>query len=142
VFIGFSYPFYYPAYYYSYPPPYYAYDYPAPPPATYSAPSTATYDRENVLQGSYVDQDTQSYYSSGRDWGQDLRRDVVGWDRFVAYLKGTALSLSQTQLDEFRRGFVEGYGNRGNDALDKAMKEAVGPEPSQGVPPPPSKPGY
>jgi hypothetical protein len=69
---------------------------------------------------------TTNIYQDGHDWGQDLRRDVVTWDAFVAFLRKHVLKLDNAQQDEFRRGFVLGYDNRGEEAFQKAMQEARG----------------
>ena len=70
--------------------PYYPYYYDSPPPVM---SSTADYSSDGG--GGYVPSaDTTSdaqaasdYGDVGASWGQDLRREVVTWDQFVAYLK-------------------------------------------------------
>jgi hypothetical protein len=71
--------------------------------------------------------DTREYYQRGQDWAQDLRRDVVTWEQFVAYLRSDVVNATETQRNEFRRGFVAGYGANADAALDKAMQETGSP---------------
>jgi hypothetical protein len=121
-------PFYYYPYSYYYPAPYYydygpGYDYSSVPysssyyppvvscgngsSATYSAPATS-----------------RSSTTVGHDWAQDLRLDIVTWDQFVAYVKTNLASASVGARDDFRRGFVSAYGDNGDAAFAKALKDA------------------
>jgi hypothetical protein len=57
----------------------------------------------------------------GRDWGQDLRRDVASFEDFAACLKQKIFSAPESLREEFRAGFSRGYGPRAEQAFQKAM---------------------
>jgi hypothetical protein len=126
-FFDFGFPFYYypySAYYYDYPPPYY-YDYYDNGPVYYY-PSPSYYG-----SGSYsVPVDSRTYLVLGHDWAKDLRLDIVTWDQFVAYVKTNIVNAPAGARDDFRRGFISGYGENGDDAFTKALKQASASEPN------------
>ncbi len=120
-------------YYFSYGFPYYGF-YPAYSYAGswyYAAPPS--YDVGTYVEPDYApapgyaasDESMVDYYKLGANWGQDLRREVVSWDRFVAFLQQVFPTLAQAERDDLRHGFVAGYGTHGTEAWDKAMKEAT-----------------
>ena len=130
-------PCWYPIYYSDYP---YYYDYPpAPvyddsyaaddnsyvPPAVVGSGDTATPDASTV-------QTTPSYGDLGVAWGQDLRRTIVTWDQFVAYLKAYIITAPPASQAEFREGFVSAYGINSGVAYDKAAAQAAGNPPQPG----------
>ena len=128
-FFSFGVPFYYYPYSYYYPPPYYyndygpAYDYSSvpdnnsyyPPSVPDSNGSSATYSAPTT---------SRSSTTVGHDWAQDLRLDIVTWDQFITYMKTNLASASVGARDEFRRGFVSAYGDNGDAAFAKALKDA------------------
>ena len=71
----------------------------------------------------------KKFETLGRDWAQDLRRDIVTWNQFVAYVKENLIKASAVDRDEFRHGFTENYGQNGDAALALALKQA-----QQGIP--------
>jgi hypothetical protein len=60
-------------------------------------------------------------YILGEHWGQDLRREVVTWDQFVAYVHDRVATADAVEREEFRRGFVAGYGINAASAFAKAL---------------------
>jgi hypothetical protein len=100
-------------------------------PTTYASSSVGdpspTYSRASNGRG---------VYELGHDWGQDLRREVVTWDEFAAYLKERIPQMSDNDRTDFNRGFAAGYGSNAQAAFGKAMKEA-GLQPQE----PPAPPG-
>jgi len=67
------------------------------------------------------------YAELGRDWGQDLRREIVNWDQFVQYLRSTILPASPDAREQFRQGFLASYGPNAVAAFDQALRQASGP---------------
>lgn len=117
-------PFWYPVY------TAYPYYYDVPPPVTYSG---ADYPSD----GGYVPpmdtgaaQAASDYGDVGTSWGQDLRREVVTWDQFVAYLKAYIVTAPPSAQADFREAFIGAYRINGAAAYDKAAAEAAG-SPSQ-----------
>jgi len=101
-------------YYYDYPPAYYydgAYRYPT--------------------------QDARSWLVLGHDAGKDLRLQTVTWGWFVQYLRAYIINAPPGTQDDFRRGFMDGYGDSAESVLSSAMQQAQPPP----VPPPPPRPG-
>ena len=109
-FFDFGFPvFYYPSCYY-YPPAYYnsaSYYYPS---YSYSSPT---------------------YRQLGHDWAQDLRLGIVTWDQFVSYVKAYIANAPTAPRDDFRRGFIAAYGENGDAAFAKALKDTETPAVSQ-----------
>lgn len=143
---------YYPSYGY-----YPAYSYPV------YAPYPASYYPDTYVPTPYVYDSGASYSSPasspavqvrtwlelGHDWAKDLRLDIVAWDQLVAYVKAYVINASPTVRDEFRRGFLSGYGLHAQEAYDKALKQAVesaaadqntAPPATPSIPPAPSSP--
>jgi hypothetical protein len=126
--VGFPF-YYYPAYSYYYPAPYYndygpGYEYSSvpyssssyyPPSVSYSSGSSATYSAPATSRASTT---------VGHDWAQDLRLDIVTWDEFVTYVKTNLASAPAGTRNDFRRGFVSAYGENGDAAFAKALKDA------------------
>jgi hypothetical protein len=71
--------------------------------------------------------DASASYVLGYDWASDLRQNIATWDGFVTYVKASVLTADAKLRDEFARGFTDGYGVNGKQALDKAMVEARAP---------------
>ena len=113
-FFDFGFPFYYYPYYY-YPAPYgyyYGPDYYYDPSYSYNGASySAPVDRRTYLQ-------------LGHDWAKDLRLDIVTWDQFVTYVKAYIVDAPAGARDDFRRGFLAGYGENGGAAFEKALNNA------------------
>lgn len=84
-----------------------------------------SYDMSSTYGGSAYESND---YERGRDWGQDLRRDIVTWEQFVAYLRDFRARSTTAAREDFHRGFVAGYGARGKEAFDKALKDAQAAE--------------
>ena len=66
-----------------------------------------------------------SYGEVGRQWGQDLRRDVVAWDQFVDYLRVYIINADPAAQADFREAFIASYGINGAAAYDKAADQAA-----------------
>jgi hypothetical protein len=85
----------------------------------------------------YPAQDTRNYLVLGHDWGKDLRLRTVTWDWFVQYLHAYIINAPPGAQDDFRRGFMDGYGDSAKSVLGSAMQQAQPPP----VPSPPPRPG-
>jgi hypothetical protein len=110
--------------YYGYPPAYY-YDYgPAYP---YNYPLSA-----------YPEYDGRDYLKLGHDSGTALRLGTVTHEWLVEYLRAYIANAPLSIRDDFRRGFIAGYGHGGHSVLKRALKEARRPAPP--APPPQQAP--
>lgn len=117
----------FPAYYY--PPPYY-----------YSGP-VYYYPASSYSSSSYsAPVDSPTYLVLGHDWAKDLRLDIVTWNQFVSYVETYIASAPAGACDDFRRGFVAAYGENGDAAFAKVLKDAGGSAPTA-APPQPSNSG-
>jgi hypothetical protein len=65
----------------------------------------------------------------GHDSGKALRRNTVSRDWLVEYLRAYIVNAPPSVQDDFRRGFIAGYGEGGQKVLKEAVKEARQPEP-------------
>jgi len=110
--------FYYPSYGYYDSAPYNAPDY-GPGPATEYTPVPDT------QTGQYANQDADSYYEPGNQWGSELKLYHVTMDQFAAYLKSYILSASPVQQAAFRSGFVAQFGAEGQRVYDQAVQQAI-----------------
>ena len=91
------------------------------------------------VAASYVVPENRSNdYTLGYTWGLDLRLRIVTWNQFVAAVKTFYPNAPEPSRDEFRRGFVAGYGNSAQAAFEKALKEAI-PQPPASPPSIPPK---
>ena len=117
-----------------YGPPYYGgyYDYP-PTYVTYNPP---VYYYDGAY--SYPKQDNRSYLVLGHDWGKDLRLQTVTWEWFVQYLRAYIINAPPGVQDDFRRGFIDGYGDSALSVLGSAMQQA---RQAAVQPPPPPQSG-
>ncbi len=121
-------PYYYDGYYdyYGYPPPYYDYD---NAPTYYSGgtpPSYSQFDgRDNLMLG--------------HDSGKALRLKTVSQEWLVEYLRAYIINAPPSAGDDFRRGFVTGYGDGAEAVLKKATEEAGRPKPQPDAAPPAAK---
>jgi hypothetical protein len=127
------YPYYYPPYYYYdygyyYPPAYDPYYYYYPPTTYYQSP---TYSYSSGAPG-YGVSDGRNYLTLGHDAGKALKFRTVSRDWLVEYLRAYVINASPSARDDFRRGFISGYGEDGESFLKKAIEEA-----QQQIPPPP-----
>ena len=118
-------PFWYPVY------TAYPYYYDAPPPDTYNSAYTTSDDGYvPAMDSSATDAGTApaapGYNELGASWGQDLRREVVTWDQFVAYLKAYVVTAPPASQADFREAFINAYHINGAAAYDKASLEAAG----------------
>ncbi|MES2307635.1 MAG: DUF6515 family protein [Verrucomicrobiota bacterium] len=95
---------------------------PPPPPVveTYSAPQASSAPLPNPESAPV----SKSFYKRGHDWGMDLRNDVASMDEFVDYLKSNVPNSSSPEYQDFRKGFISGYGQHAENAIDKAYKSA------------------
>ena len=85
------------------------------------SPSSAT-------TSSYVAPENRSTdYTLGYAWGLDLRLRIVTWDQFVSAVKTFNPNAPQPSRDEFRRGFIAGYGKSADAVFDRAVKQAAPP---------------
>jgi len=71
----------------------------------------------------YSSRAAPTYEQLGRNWGQDLRQEIVSWDQFVAHMESLS-GASPEARDEFRRGFASTYGSNADAAFNKALEAA------------------
>jgi hypothetical protein len=122
------YPYYWGPYYYDYyyPPPY-DYDY------YYRCYPAPTYSYGDNTQGyAYPEYDRRDYLTLGHDSGKALRLQKVSRDWLVEYLRAYIINAPPSARDDFRRGFISGYGDDAESVLKKATEEA-----RQQIAPPP-----
>jgi hypothetical protein len=125
LYYGYSgYPYGYPVYYSSYP----IYGY-----APAYSDSSGGYQSDSRMRSSNDEQEydksyEDDYWRLGRDWGQDLRRDVASFEDFMAFVKKRISPAPESLRDQFRLGFSRGYGQRADEAFQKAMDLASQPE--------------
>lgn len=136
----------YPAYWYMYPQPYY-YGYPG---YTYYYPNDAydypgyAYDAESAPDGASSPAPAAgSFYLVGQYWGLDLRNGAIRWDQFIETLKSTLTHGSPGDVEDFRRGFLAGFGPGAQEKFDQAVKDAgfevkTQPAPGAANPAPPA----
>jgi hypothetical protein len=79
-------------------------------------------------------QATSDYGDAGVSWGQDLRREIVTWDQFVAYLKAYIVTALPSAQADFREAFIGAYHINGAAAYDKAAADAAGNPPQASGP--------
>ncbi|MGD1020388.1 MAG: hypothetical protein ABSA12_13835 [Verrucomicrobiia bacterium] len=120
-------PYYYDDYYddYGYPPPYY---YDDNPPAYYSGGALAPYPQY----------DGRDYLMLGHDSGKALRLETVSPDWLAEYVRAYIINAPLNARDDFRRGFVSGYGDGAESVLKKAIQAARHPKPQPDAAPPAS----
>jgi hypothetical protein len=123
-----SVPFWYPVY------TDYPYYYDAPPPVTdnsayYTADNSYVPPMDTSVTDTGTTQASPGYNELGASWGQDLRREVVTWDQFVAYLKAYVVTATPDSQADFREAFINAYRVNGAAAYDKASLEAIGNSP-------------
>lgn len=73
----------------------------------------------------HTTQAAQTYYQVGVLWGVDLRHKLQTTDKLVAYLRDHVLTAEQINQDEFRRGFILGYGEGAEMVYEKAFQEVA-----------------
>ena len=83
-------------------------------------------DDSEAYQNGPAYPDPSSYYQLGHDWAQDLRRNAVSWDQFVSYLNAYIVTATDSYREEFRHGFLDGYGINAAAAFDRALQQAGG----------------
>ena len=66
-----------------------------------------------------------SYGEVGRQWGQDLRREIATWEQFVDYVKAYIVNAAPAAQVDFREAFIASYGINGAAAYDKAADQAA-----------------
>jgi len=133
----FGYPYYWPPYYYDYPPYYYddyyyygpRYYYDYGPPSSYNAPASG-----------YAGYDGRSYLTLGHDAGKGLKTSRVTWDWFVEYLQAYIINAPSWARDDFRRGFISGYGDDAESTFKKGFQQARQPGVSKSENAPSSEP--
>lgn len=103
-------------------------------PYYYDVPLAPTYDSGYSSTSSYVpsvegdgSDAPSSYADTGRQWAQDLRREVVTWDQYVDYVRGYIVAAPPAAQADFREAFIASYGINGAAAYDKAAEQAAGP---------------
>jgi hypothetical protein len=125
----FWYPYYGSPYYYDYPPPYYyddgyyytpRYYYDSDPSVSYYGDRTATYPAY----------DGRSYLVLGHDSGKALKKKTVSWNWFIEYLQAYIVNAPSWSRDDFRRGFVSGYGDGAESVFRKGFQQARQPSAS------------
>ena len=115
-FVG-AFPFWYP-YYGS---PYYYY-YGSPPPYYYGAPAPSA--SQNYAPPLYPTNDSRNYLMLGHDSGKALKLKSASWNWFVEYLQAYVVNAPSWEQDDFRRGFISGYGDDGESAYKKGIEQA------------------
>jgi hypothetical protein len=123
--------------YYGYPPPYYdypAYDY-------YGYAGTPAYQYGGNPPSAYPEYDGRDYLQLGHDSGKALRLKTVSQEWLVEYIRAYIINAPLSVRDDFRRGFISGYGEGGGTVLKKAAEEARHPTPPHTVAPPKSESG-
>lgn len=63
------------------------------------------------------------YFIFGHDWAMDLRRHSVSWNQFVRHLKWNVVESSTEDYMYFRDGFINSYGDNGEDVFNKGVRE-------------------
>jgi len=122
----YDYGYYYPApYYYDYPP---AYDYNT---QTYY-PDTPRYSSDTSTPQN-PGSDGRDYLTLGHDAGKALQLKTVSNDWLREYLRFYVVNAPASAQDDFRRGFISGYGEDGESVYKKAVQDAG----RQAPPPPP-----
>lgn len=86
--------------------------------------SAATYNDRNLQSVQQPQSSEQQSWLLGRDWGQDLRRDVVTFDQFIAFVAERIAGAPELLLHRFREGFETGYGQHAYEAFQKALDAA------------------
>ena len=106
-------------------------------PYYYNAPLAPTYDSGYSDNSGYVpmvddnsggsgqDQGNSNYADVGREWAQDLRREVATWDQFVDYLRSYIVGAPPAAQADFREAFIDSYGVNGAAAYDKGASQAA-----------------
>jgi hypothetical protein len=113
---------YYPDYGYDDSAPYYA------PASSYVPDSSTEYAPDPDTQTEqYTNQDADSYYQPGYQWGGEMKLYHVTLDQFVTYLKSYILNSSPVQQAAFRSGFVAHFGTSGQTIYDQAVQQALQP---------------
>jgi hypothetical protein len=51
-----------------------------------------------------------SYYHLGQNIGADLRLGIISWGEFVRFLQAYIVSATPLMANQFRAGFLSGYG--------------------------------
>lgn len=115
------YPYYWPPYsYYDY-----RYDYSDPYYGYYNYNPPAYYYRGGAPD--YREYDGRDYLTLGHDSGKALRLKTVSRDWLVEYLRAYIINAPPSVRDDFRRGFISGYGEDAEAVLKKAAEEANQP---------------
>lgn len=70
-------------------------------------------------------QGAQTYYQVGVLWGVDLSHKLQTTDKLGAYLRDHVLTAEPINQDEFRRGFILGYGDGAEIVYEKALQEVT-----------------
>ncbi|HTS18787.1 MAG TPA: hypothetical protein VMP11_14530, partial [Verrucomicrobiae bacterium] len=99
----------------------------------YGYPGPYDYD------GAYPQYDDRDYLMLGHDSGRALRLHTVSQDWLVEYLRAYIINAPLDARDDFRRGFVAGYGDGASSVLKRAIKEARHPPPPAETAPPATK---
>jgi hypothetical protein len=114
-------PYYYSGYGYYYPPQYDYYNQYTPAPAYSYGDNTQSY--------AYPTQDGRDYLMLGHDSGKALKLQKVSREWLVDYLRAYIANASPSVRDDFRRGFISGYGEGAESVLEKAMHDVQQPNP-------------
>lgn len=120
-------------------PPYYDddyydyYDYPAP----YYNDQNPYYSGNTAPE--YPQSDGRDYLTLGHDSGKALRLNAVSQEWLVDYMRAYIVNAPLNVRDDFRRGFVSGYGDGAASVLKKAIYEARHPKPQTDTAPPATK---
>jgi hypothetical protein len=124
------------AYDYGYP-PYDYYGYEEPPAYQYGNPPSVYPENPASV---YPEYDGRDYLKLGHDSGKALRLKAVTYEWLVDYIRAYIINAPLSARDDFRRGFISGYGEDGKSVLKKAVEGARRPipPPHEAVPPPTS----
>ncbi|MGD0060964.1 MAG: hypothetical protein ABSD58_16230 [Verrucomicrobiia bacterium] len=120
-------------------PPYYYEDYYGnaghPSPYYYDDNMPTYYSGDGSLD--YPPYDGVDYLLLGYDSGKALRLKIVSQDWLVEYLRAYFINVLLSRRDDFRRGFVLGYGDGAASVLREAIQEARHPKPQPDTMPAP-----
>jgi len=79
---------------------------------------------DELAAAEYVNEETQTYYQPGYDWGAVIKNNTVDWADFIPYLQQYIVIASPVGKDAFRRGFIAGFGGSAEATYDYALRQA------------------
>ena len=64
------------------------------------------------------------YEELGRDWAKELRTGSITWEQLIASVQRDILDAPDQARNDFRRGFLWGYGKEGVSVFTRLMDDA------------------